>query len=81
VSVDSSPSRSASGAGGGEKTSAASDDSAARNFKLVTDFTPKGDQPEAIRALVDGVNRGDAHQTLLGVTGSGKSFTVACVVE
>jgi excinuclease ABC subunit B len=48
---------------------------------LVSDFTPKGDQPQAIRALVEGVERGDPHQTLLGVTGSGKSFTVACVVE
>ena len=51
------------------------------DFKLVSDFTPKGDQPAAIDALVEGVQRGDPHQTLLGVTGSGKSFTVACVVE
>jgi len=51
------------------------------DFKLVTDFEPCGDQPEAIRQLVEGVRRGDPHQTLLGVTGSGKSFTVACVVE
>ncbi|MCH8891365.1 MAG: excinuclease ABC subunit UvrB [Myxococcales bacterium] len=56
-------------------------DPSARDFRLVTDFTPKGDQPEAIRALVEGVLRGDPHQTLLGVTGSGKSFTIACVVE
>jgi len=81
VSVESSPSRSARGAGGGAKGSAARDDLASRDFKLVTDFTPKGDQPEAIRALVDGVTRGAPHQTLLGVTGSGKSFTIACVVE
>jgi excinuclease ABC subunit B len=81
VSVESSPSRSARGAGGGAKGSAAGDDLASRDFKLVTDFTPKGDQPEAIRALVDGVTRGAPHQTLLGVTGSGKSFTIACVVE
>jgi excinuclease ABC subunit B len=50
-------------------------------FKLVSGFEPRGDQPAAIEALVDGILRGDAHQTLLGVTGSGKSFTVACVVE
>ena len=50
-------------------------------FKLVSDFSPQGDQPRAIDQLVEGVLRGDAHQTLLGVTGSGKSFTMACVVE
>jgi len=44
-------------------------------FKLVSDFKPTGDQPEAIRALVDGFNRGNQAQTLLGVTGSGKTFT------
>ena len=81
MSVDSSPPRSTRGAAGGAKTSAASDDSLSRDFRLVTDFIPKGDQPEAIRALVEGVSRGDPHQTLLGVTGSGKSFTIACVVE
>jgi len=81
VSVESSPSRSGRGTGGGAKNSASSDDSPAKDFRLVTDFTPKGDQPEAIAALVEGVLRGDPHQTLLGVTGSGKSFTVACVVE
>ncbi|MEE9609077.1 MAG: excinuclease ABC subunit UvrB [Myxococcota bacterium] len=52
-----------------------------RPFRLVSDFTPKGDQPQAIEALVEGVKRGDPHQTLLGVTGSGKSFTIACAVE
>jgi excinuclease ABC subunit B len=52
-----------------------------QKFRLVSEFTPQGDQPQAIEALVDGVRRGDPHQTLLGVTGSGKSFTVACVVE
>ncbi len=51
------------------------------DFKIVSDFTPKGDQPQAIQALVEGLERGDPHQTLLGVTGSGKSFSVACVVE
>jgi excinuclease ABC subunit B len=50
-------------------------------FRLVSDFEPRGDQPRAIEALVEGVRRGDPHQTLLGVTGSGKSFTMACVVE
>ena len=53
----------------------------ADRFKLVSDFTPQGDQPRAIAELVEGVSRGAAHQTLLGVTGSGKSFTMACVVE
>ena len=51
------------------------------DFKIVSEFTPQGDQPEAIEQLVAGVLRGDPHQTLLGVTGSGKSFSIACVVE
>ncbi len=50
-------------------------------FKLGSEFTPQGDQPRAIEELVAGLERGDEHQTLLGVTGSGKSFTIACVVE
>src|SRR5690606_21766736 len=50
-------------------------------FRLVSEFTPQGDQPAAIEALVAGLERGDRHQVLLGVTGSGKSFTIACVVE
>ena len=50
------------------------------NFKLVSDFKPTGDQPEAIRQLVEGLNRGDKAQTLLGVTGSGKTFTIANVL-
>jgi excinuclease ABC subunit B len=49
-------------------------------FELVTDLAPSGDQPEAIAALVDGVRRGDKFQTLLGITGSGKSFTIANVI-
>ena len=53
---------------------------APRAFKLVSEFEPKGDQPRAIEALLEGTRRGDPHQTLLGVTGSGKSFTIACVV-
>jgi excinuclease ABC subunit B len=81
VSVEPSAPQSGRGGGRGAKSSAASGDSPARDFRLVTDFTPKGDQPEAIGALVEGLLRGDPHQTLLGVTGSGKSFTIACVVE
>ncbi len=49
-------------------------------FQLVSDYTPAGDQPEAIRALTDGVNWGLREQTLLGVTGSGKTFTMASVI-
>lgn len=49
-------------------------------FKLVTDFVPSGDQPAAIDALVRGLEEGLAHQVLLGVTGSGKTFTVANVI-
>jgi excinuclease ABC subunit B len=51
------------------------------DFRLVSEYSPTGDQPRAIAELVEGVRRGDPHQTLLGVTGSGKSFTIACVVE
>src|SRR5512141_2664688 len=51
-----------------------------RKFKLVSDFVPKGDQPQAIEELTEGVIRGDKHQVLLGVTGSGKTFTVANVI-
>ncbi|MDO9261109.1 MAG: DEAD/DEAH box helicase family protein, partial [Flavobacteriaceae bacterium] len=50
-------------------------------FKLVSDFKPTGDQPEAIKQLTEGVFRGDQYQTLLGVTGSGKTFTVANLIE
>src|SRR2546429_8589460 len=50
-------------------------------FKLVADFKPAGDQPQAIDALAEGVERGMAHQVLLGVTGSGKTFTLANVIE
>ncbi len=50
-------------------------------FRIDTDFAPAGDQPGAIRALVEGLNDGLAHQTLLGVTGSGKTFTIANVIE
>ncbi len=50
------------------------------NFKLTSEYQPTGDQPEAIRALTEGVKRGDKAQVLLGVTGSGKTFTVANVI-
>ena len=51
------------------------------DFKLTSDYQPTGDQPEAIRALTDGLRRGDPAQVLLGVTGSGKTFTVANVIQ
>jgi excinuclease ABC subunit B len=51
------------------------------NFKLASDYEPRGDQPQAITQLVRGVNDGDRHQVLLGVTGSGKTFTMAKVIE
>ncbi|MBP1731390.1 MAG: excinuclease subunit [Deltaproteobacteria bacterium] len=50
-------------------------------FKLVTNYEPRGDQPQAIDALVQGIEKGLPHQVLLGVTGSGKTFTMANVVE
>lgn len=50
-------------------------------FKIYSEFTPTGDQPEAIQQLVDGINSDEKHQILLGVTGSGKTFTVANVIE
>ncbi len=50
-------------------------------FQLVADFRPAGDQPAAIAALVEGLRQGEAGQTLLGVTGSGKTFTIANVIE
>lgn len=49
-------------------------------FKLVSDFKPQGDQPQAIETLVDGVKKGEKYQTLLGVTGSGKTFTMANII-
>jgi excinuclease ABC subunit B len=51
------------------------------DFKLISEFKPTGDQPEAIAQLVDGLNKGIPYQTLLGVTGSGKTFTIANVIE
>jgi len=50
-------------------------------FKLATNFQPTGDQPQAIRELTEGLTRGDKFQTLLGVTGSGKTFTMAQVIQ
>jgi excinuclease ABC subunit B len=52
-----------------------------RSFQLVSDYDPRGDQPEAIAQLVRGVENGEKHQVLLGVTGSGKTFTMAKVIE
>src|SRR4051812_27854847 len=51
------------------------------DFKIVSDLRPTGDQPKAIEQLVDGLQSGLKRQTLLGVTGSGKTFTMANVVE
>jgi excinuclease ABC subunit B len=50
-------------------------------FRLQSDYAPAGDQPAAIAALVDGLQTGLAHQTLLGVTGSGKTYTIANVIQ
>src|SRR5690554_5834134 len=50
-------------------------------FKITSDYQPTGDQPEAIKQLVEGVNTGDHYQNLLGVTGSGKTFTIANVIQ
>ena len=54
---------------------------AINNFEIVSDFEPMGDQPEAIRQLVDGLNNEVSAQTLLGVTGSGKTFSIANVIK
>lgn len=50
-------------------------------FRIVSDFSPTGDQPSAIKQLVEGIDNNESHQTLLGVTGSGKTFTVANVIK
>src|SRR5258708_16974417 len=50
-------------------------------FQIVSDFKPTGDQPQAVEKLVAGVNSGEKHQVLLGVTGSGKTFTMANVIQ
>ena len=51
------------------------------SFEIVSDFKATGDQPQAVDKLVDGLHKGYKHQTLLGVTGSGKTFTMANVIE
>src|SRR6185503_9637079 len=55
-------------------------ESASQPFRLASDYTPAGDQPEAIRQLIEGVQSGERDQVLLGVTGSGKTFTMANVI-
>ena len=50
-------------------------------FQLKSDFDPRGDQPKAIEQLVEGLQKGYRHQTLLGVTGSGKTFTMANIIQ
>ena len=50
-------------------------------FKLVSDFKPTGDQPKAIKQLIKGLDKGERHQTLLGATGTGKTFTMANVIQ
>ena len=52
-----------------------------KNFELVSSYQPTGDQPEAIKQLTDGVLNGTKDQVLLGVTGSGKTFTIANVIK
>ena len=49
-------------------------------FELISPFKPTGDQPQAIEALVNGIKNGDRDQTLIGVTGSGKTFTMANII-
>ena len=51
------------------------------DFKLSSEYSPQGDQPQAIKALVDSVRAGNRRQTLLGVTGSGKTFTMANMIQ
>ena len=52
-----------------------------KSFKLVSDYEPAGDQPQAIKEIVEAVENGEVSQVLLGVTGSGKTFTMAKVIE
>ena len=52
-----------------------------KKFKVHSKYSPAGDQPEAINSLIEGVEAGLGYQTLLGVTGSGKTFTIAKVIE
>ena len=50
-------------------------------FKIHSDFQPQGDQPQAIKSLIQGIENSDKHQVLLGITGSGKTFTMANVIQ
>ena len=50
-------------------------------FDLISDFQPTGDQPQAIKEISNGIHQGEKFQTLLGVTGSGKTFTIANVIS
>ena len=50
-------------------------------FKIASEYKPSGDQPKAIKELVEGINKGYDSQTLLGITGSGKTFTIANVIQ
>ena len=52
-----------------------------KNFKIISDFMPSGDQPEAIKKLSEGLSKNELNQVLLGVTGSGKTFTMAKTIE
>ncbi len=52
-----------------------------KNYEIASNYKPSGDQPEAIKQLVEGIKRGDKYQTLLGVTGSGKTFTISNVIQ
>ena len=52
-----------------------------QKFELISDFNMTGDQPSAVNTLASGINEGVMHQTLLGVTGSGKTFTMANIVQ
>lgn len=51
------------------------------DFKIASNFEPQGDQPQAIKALVKGIEEGKRHQTLLGATGTGKTFTMSNVIK
>ena len=51
------------------------------SLKVISSFKPSGDQPEAIKKIVKGINRGEEEQVLIGVTGSGKTYTMAKVIE
>ena len=50
-------------------------------FKIASEYKPTGDQPQAIEKLVNGLNKGEQHQVLLGVTGSGKTFAMANIIQ